>query len=199
MSAASADRNLLYGIHALLNSFITRDALIAAMTAWVLNKDRPLADLLVEQKALRPEHRALLDGLIAAQLQENDNDAARCLASVSSIASARADLERLADADLSRSLGHVGAARRDGDADPWATRAPATVGQPSSVGQRFRILRPHAEGGLGRVSVAADAELHREVELKEIKDKFADHPESRARFLLEAEITGGLEHPGVVP
>src|SRR5262249_28164117 len=27
----------------------------------------------------------------------------------------------------------------------------------------------------------------------------ADHPESRARFLLEAEVTGALEHPGIVP
>jgi serine/threonine protein kinase len=26
-----------------------------------------------------------------------------------------------------------------------------------------------------------------------------DRPESRSRFVLEAEITGGLEHPGIVP
>ena len=67
------------------------------------------------------------------------------------------------------------------------------------TGQRFRVLRPHASGGLGAVFVALDAELHREVALKQILDQHADDPTSRARFLLEAEITGGLEHPGIVP
>ena len=47
--------------------------------------------------------------------------------------------------------------------------------------------------------VALDQELHREVALKQIVDKHADDPASRARFLLEAEVTGGLEHPGIVP
>ncbi len=35
--------------------------------------------------------------------------------------------------------------------------------------------------------------------LKQILEKHADDPLSRQRFLLEAEITGGLEHPGIVP
>ena len=55
---------------------------------------------------------------------------------------------------------------------------------------RFRILRPHARGGLGELSVAQDHELDREVALKEIKGLYADDANSRARFLLEAEITG---------
>jgi serine/threonine protein kinase len=64
---------------------------------------------------------------------------------------------------------------------------------------RYRILRPHARGGLGEVFVALDQELHREVALKEIKEDRAHDAVSRGRFLLEAEITGGLEHPGIVP
>ncbi len=49
------------------------------------------------------------------------------------------------------------------------------------------------------VSVALDSELHREVALKQVLDSHADDPISRQRFLLEAEVTGGLEHPGIVP
>ena len=74
--------------------------------------------------------------------------------------------------------------------------APSTA---TSDGHRFRILRPHARGGLGAVFVALDEELHREVALKQILDHHADDPTSRTRFVLEAEITGGLEHPGIVP
>ncbi len=47
--------------------------------------------------------------------------------------------------------------------------------------------------------MALDAELNREVALKQILPDHADDPSSRTRFLIEAEITGGLEHPGIVP
>ena len=46
---AGADRNLLFGILALQMDFITRDALIAAMNAWVLDKAKSLAQILVDE------------------------------------------------------------------------------------------------------------------------------------------------------
>ncbi len=64
---------------------------------------------------------------------------------------------------------------------------------------RFQRIRAHAKGGLGEVFLAFDLELRREVALKEIQDRFADNYESRSRFITEAEVTGGLEHPGIVP
>ncbi|HEY2761107.1 MAG TPA: serine/threonine-protein kinase, partial [Pirellulales bacterium] len=71
--------------------------------------------------------------------------------------------------------------------------------QEAEAGGRFRPLRPWREGGLGKVSIALDEELHREVALKEIKSRHATNKQSQDRFLLEAEITGSLEHPGIVP
>src|SRR5207253_9660501 len=66
-------------------------------------------------------------------------------------------------------------------------------------GPRYRPLRFHARGSLGEVLVAYDEELHRDVALKRIQRQYAGNALSRRRFLLEAEVTGRLEHPGIVP
>ena len=58
MPRRDTDRNLLFGINALQNDFITRDALIAGMAAWALEKHRSLGDILVERSALDPEESA---------------------------------------------------------------------------------------------------------------------------------------------
>ncbi len=67
------------------------------------------------------------------------------------------------------------------------------------AGERYRILRFHREGGLGRVYIARDEELGREVALKEIRPDKVAEADLRGRFVLEAEINGGLEHPGDRP
>jgi len=83
-----------------------------------------------------------------------------------------------------------------GSATPPSAPAPAPA---VTAGAHFRLLRPHAQGGLGRVGVALDEQLQREVALKEIREEFADDPRNRARFVQEAEVTARLEHPGIVP
>jgi serine/threonine-protein kinase len=199
-----SDRNLLFGILALQMDFIDRDTLVRGMHAWILDKAKPLGQVFREQGALAEDTHALLEALVAKHLALHGGDAQRSLAAVSSLGSVRDDLRRIDDAEVQASLVHVSAARRDGPGegatpDPDATPPLPAAGQPSSPGLRFRILRPHARGGLGQVYVAFDQELHREVALKEIQTRHAFDPDSRARFLLEAEVTGGLEHPGVVP
>src|SRR5260370_25545309 len=100
-----------------------------------------------------------------------------------------------------------------GDALPptLAKSLPATTGpvgsescealnEPSSCARsRYRTLRLLGKGGLGEVFVALDEELNREVALKEIQQRHGSSDDCVVRFLLEAEVTGRLEHPGVVP
>jgi WD40 repeat protein/TPR repeat protein/tRNA A-37 threonylcarbamoyl transferase component Bud32 len=186
-----ADRNLLFGILALQMDFLGRDDLVAAMHAWVLEKHRPLAELLLERKALSREDHAAVSALVARHLERYPNPE-KSLAAVGCPPELRQELERIADPYVSESLTSL-ATTTD---DAWISEA-----APTDHGERlrYRILRPHARGGLGEVFVALDSELRREVALKEIQTQHADDPASRARFLLEGEITGNLEHPGIVP
>lgn len=90
-------------------------------------------------------------------------------------------------------------ATQDFDSQTRVPREAGPSGRVSPGSLRFRVLRSHAQGGLGQVSVALDEELHREVAFKELLDRLAHDPDCRSRFVCEAEITGCLEHPGVVP
>ncbi len=57
----------------------------------------------------------------------------------------------------------------------------------------------HARGGLGEVFMARDEELGREVALETHALAGGRQSERARRFQFEAEITGRLDHPGVVP
>jgi serine/threonine protein kinase len=70
---------------------------------------------------------------------------------------------------------------------------------PPPGGPRYRPQRLHAQGGLGEIHVAADAELGRTVALKRVRPDRLAEGGNRHRFLREAEITAWLEHPGIVP
>jgi serine/threonine-protein kinase len=67
------------------------------------------------------------------------------------------------------------------------------------VEARIRLVNLHATGGLGEVFVARDENLGRTVALKRLRVSHRQNARSRGRFLREAEITGRLDHPGIVP
>jgi serine/threonine-protein kinase len=200
MAALAPDRNVLFGLLALQNGLINQGQLVAAFQAWTLEKACALADHLVGRGDLDADDRSVVDALVAHHLKKYGGDAEKSLAVIPTFRSTRAKLAGLGEPQIDASLAHVGGGSGStvSFADPDRT-ASYSVGAATSDGQRFRLLRPHARGGLGAVFVALDCELHREVALKQILDAHADDPTSRARFLREAEITGGLEHPGIVP
>src|SRR5262245_6770028 len=191
-----ADRGLLVGLLALQNNFIDRDTLLTAVADWVADKSRPLGQILMGQRALDPETHALLEALVSKHLELHQGDPERSLAALSTLSSLRRDLAQIADPQLHASLARVAVDRRTVHSDVTAV---SVVELFSTHSRRFRILRPHARGGLGEIYVAHDAELHREVALKRIQPQRADDPDSRARFIIEAELTGALEHPGIIP
>ncbi len=60
-------------------------------------------------------------------------------------------------------------------------------------------LVQHERGGLGVVYRGVDEKLNRNVAIKFIQPRHARNENLTQRFLQEAEITGRLDHPGVVP
>jgi eukaryotic-like serine/threonine-protein kinase len=188
--------NLLLGILGLQHNFISREVLIDACNAWVMDKSQPWGQLLLARGALDASRLALLEALVDEHVKLHHDDPEQSLEVLSSIGSARQALDAIADADLRASLANVGASRMKADDDPAENFAGALRSSPDD---RFRVVRLHAKGGVGEVFLAQDEELNREVALKRIQDRYADDAESRARFVKEAEITGGLEHPGIVP
>src|SRR5262249_49109106 len=80
---------------------------------------------------------------------------------------------------------------------PPPTGAVVAVRPPA--GERYAVVRLHAEGGLGQVFVARDAALNREVALKRVRPDRADSAAGRARLVREAELSAQLEHPNIVP
>jgi serine/threonine protein kinase len=192
-------RDLLFGLLALQNGLIDQVQLVAAFQAWTLDKARSLADHLLALGHLTSGSRTVIESMADLHVAKH-GVVERSLAAIAAGPSTHEKLARLGDPDIDGSLAHVRprSTQRDGEDDADRT-ATYSVGSATSDGVRFRVLRPHARGGLGAVFVAMDTELHREVALKQILDAHADDEVSRHRFLVEAEITGGLEHPGIVP
>ena len=187
---SDSDLNLVLGMLALQMGFLDRESLISGMHAWLLDRKNSLGQILLNQGHLAKDQLKVLDALLVEHIKAHDNDPQRSLQAISKGDELLATLSIAATPEaLEASLAHAE------QTTEWRQRALPD----GSDGTRYRKVRVHAQGGLGTVFVAEDAELHRQVALKEIKRQRDDRPSNRSRFVAEAEITGRLEHPGIVP
>ncbi len=76
--------------------------------------------------------------------------------------------------------------------------------------ERYRYIKEHARGGMGRILTVWDNRMGREVALKELLPDRIDRAREKGnspksghriigRFLQEAQITGRLQHPSIIP
>jgi eukaryotic-like serine/threonine-protein kinase len=96
--------------------------------------------------------------------------------------------EKLAAPDRERQLEHA----------PLTDAVDAAAPLPPAPQARYQLGDLIGRGGMGEVRVARDAWIQREVAIKTTRSA-ADDRARTARFLREARIQGGLEHPAVVP
>lgn len=188
-----ADRSFLYGVVALQAALINSQQFsefVDASMEWDEHRDGPLTDLLVARGWIQATDRAHLDYLVGRKLQQNAGDAQAGLASVT--VEVERSLASLRDDKIQRSLPASHKPERLLSSLPG-------VDPVSETQNRYALTSLHATGGIGRVWLARDGQMGRDVALKELRPEQADNAGLRARFLREAQITGQLEHPGIVP
>lgn len=186
------DRNLLFGVLALQMDFIDRDQLVTAMGKWFMNRQRQLSDVLLQQGVLDKDVFELIERLVNKHLERHRGRADHGLTDLPAATVVRYALSHLSDSVSEET--HTFTPRTTPESPDGSVNCSETW-----ASDRYVVLRPHAKGGLGQVSVALDRQLDREVAFKELLTYHADERNTRARFELEARVTGALEHPGIVP
>jgi hypothetical protein len=161
MHRRDTERNLLFGVLALQMDLVKRDALEAAMNAWVSEKQRPLDEILVERGALDSSDRALLDPMVDRHVAMHGGDPLASLAALSSSGGIAADLGRsIADAEILASIDSLAATRgKDPYAtqvgDPFATRPEefrATQAEEADPSQTYDPYATRADGSFEQSS-----------------------------------------------
>jgi serine/threonine-protein kinase len=185
-----SDQNLLFGVLALQADAITPDRFLEACTAWAARKSVPMASLLVERGWISAEDRASIENLLRLKLRKHGGDVQASLAATADD-EARGILARVGDEDIQQTLTRM--------PEPSGHVLVSTIAYQRETRDRYTLTRLHAQGGIGRVWLARDSEIGRDVALKELRPEQADRQTLWARFLEEARITGQLEHPGIVP
>jgi serine/threonine-protein kinase len=182
-----SDRNLLFGVAALRLGLIDRDAFATACLTWATRQETPLADILISRGLLTAGARAEVERLVERRPSERGGET-------------RAILAEAADTGVRNAIAGDDGAEPMRSLEPTVPqRVAPTTGAPIPPDvPRYTMLRLAGTGGIGRVWLARDASLGREVALKELRPDRAD-PGFWGPFVREAQVTGQLEHPGIVP
>ena len=148
----SAENDLMFGLIALQVGLIDQSKLVAAFQAWTLDRSRPLAAHLIVRGDIDGDDRAAILALVARHLRKHGGNVEESLAAIPAGASTREVLASIGDPGIGASLARVGSGPEMSDDDERDRTASYGVGTTTSGGQRFRVLRPHARGGLGECS-----------------------------------------------
>ncbi|HDS09544.1 MAG TPA: serine/threonine protein kinase, partial [Firmicutes bacterium] len=205
------DKNLLFGVIAVQMGFVTRKQMMDCAAIWVTEQEKLLVDILEDRGYLKKDKRIILEQMVKLQIEANNDkieDALNSLGGQESVHNTFAG--SIVVTDSGEVLPSMGGTAESTDAD--TTKTDLTNDEKLTIEHpgRYTIKEERGRGGIGKVLVAFDSHLGREIAVKEliaveegvIKDKPTPVSKSAAmvaRFLTEARITGQLEHPSIVP
>ena len=176
------ERDILFALAMLQSGQINSRQVARSIDTWTIYGHRSLAEHLVNRGVVAAEDRAQLEKASTELLAECEGRPGSDL---------RARIHNLVGPDTWEQICRMlGLATASASADKEAPRE-ALV--------EYAIVRRLGIGGLGSVWLARDQTLNRLVAIKEVNERGAESPVALARFRREAEITGQLEHPNIVP
>ncbi len=187
----NTDQNLLFGVLALELDYIDHRQFAEVCCAWAAHKEKCLADLLIERRWIRAEERDEVQRLMERKVQRRQGDVRQTLSDAAG-PQLRDVMHGVGDADVEQTLSLL-------EPVPGFVRVSETAELPQGELSHYTLSRVHDQGGLGRVWLAFDKSLCRDVALKEIRPDKSPTEQSLQRFVREAQITGQLEHPHIVP
>ena len=85
------------------------------------------------------------------------------------------------------------------DGSSRAGRSGTGRGRPGLDGPRYNMVDNFARGGMGNIWLARDTMIQREIAYKELLPRAMRRSSVVERFIQEGQVTGQLEHPGIVP
>ena len=83
--------------------------------------------------------------------------------------------------------------------EPVVRPSSAEMPDPSDRLARLQLLGEVARGGMGVIIKGRDSDLGRDLAVKVLLEQHRENPDLIRRFVEEAQISGQLQHPGVVP
>jgi serine/threonine-protein kinase len=204
------NRDLLLTVLATAAGAASRPGLEVALAEWRRNPNRPLSELIQRECRIGEERMRVLKEQAGDILREHPASSGRKADDPNAhdrtldVPTEPGDSRDQTLHDVDRISSEPGDVADQTVPDQRELRVAADFAIVRSLAElsksdRFEPISEHARGGIGLVYLARDGELQREVALKVIQDRFVNREDQLARFLLEAEITGNLEHPGIVP
>ena len=183
------DRDIAFAVEALESAVVSERQLTTALTTWTLYGSTTLAEQLVKTNLLPQETIFEIEQRSLCRLKELwDSVIEQNQYGFSASSLTKAALERMDESGRVAKLLGVSVAISGIENDESREQR-----------SRYQLIRKLGQGGLGTVWLARDIKLQRYVALKEIRNAKTANKAALDRFRREAEITGRLEHPAIVP
>ena len=200
--------DLLFGAPSVRLGLVDQQTLIDCADTLVRSTDgAKLGDALEQRGALDDEARNLLDTVISEVVRRHDGDPGRAL---DVFGGARLVHACFGPGYVVSADGKVSARAPKPPPAPAEERLYDSVSRSDPDRYRFDAAEDGVEigrGGIGRVLIATDEHLGRQIAVKELLSDPArprtpaagDSDAIVTRFLTEARVTAQLEHPSIVP